>query len=273
MSLAVPSQSGNSIRAGRILPFGTVVSNLQKSLQWAWLDTKCQYRRSRIGPIWETINVIVMLCGLSLVSSAVFGSNVVDNIGYIAIGIIIWTAMSALITEGSSVFVRNAPFVNSSSLSVDIYVGRSVFKILINFAHHSVIYFLAVLFHLVPIGWTSLLAIPGIILLFVNGFWMVTFFGYICARYRDVELIIRNLLTVAFFVTPVFWNYRTIASNRHFIVDYNILFYFIEIIRAPLLGEVPPWTHYLTVLAVTGIGFGLAYYVHQRMRPNLAFYL
>ena len=39
--------------------------------------------------------------------------------------------------------------------------------------------------------WASLLAIPGIILLFVNGFWIVMVLGYICARYRDVELFVR----------------------------------------------------------------------------------
>jgi homopolymeric O-antigen transport system permease protein len=43
----------------------STVFNLWKSLNWAWLDTICQYRRSRIGPLWETINVLVMLIGLT----------------------------------------------------------------------------------------------------------------------------------------------------------------------------------------------------------------
>jgi len=247
------------------------IGNLIKSFRWAWLDTKCQYRRSRIGPLWETINVLVMLGGLSAVSSAIFGGNIIDKIGYIGTGIIIWSSISALITEGSGVFVKNAAFITSSPLSIDLYVGRSVFKILITFMHHGVIYLLGVVTLLVPISWTSLLAIPGIILLFINGFWVVTLFGFICARFRDVELIIRNLLMLAFFVTPVFWDYRTIASNRHFIVDYNLLFYFIEIIRSPLLGEVPPLAHYLTVLAVTVVGYALTYLTYRNMRAQLAF--
>jgi ABC-type polysaccharide/polyol phosphate export permease len=69
----------------------------------------------------------------------------------------------------------------------------------------------------------------------------------------------------------VFWNYRQIASNRQFLVEYNVLFYFIEIIRDPLLGEVPPLGHYLTVLGVTVAGYGVAYYVYRRMRWQLAF--
>src|SRR5262249_7454093 len=45
--------------------------NLHKGLTWAWLDTVCQYRRSKIGPLWETINVLVMTLGIAVVSSAV----------------------------------------------------------------------------------------------------------------------------------------------------------------------------------------------------------
>jgi ABC-type polysaccharide/polyol phosphate export permease len=34
--------------------------NLRKAFAWAWLDIVCQYRRSKIGPLWETINALVM---------------------------------------------------------------------------------------------------------------------------------------------------------------------------------------------------------------------
>ena len=273
MALAIPSIDAKTVRNDNTPPLRKLMVNLRKSAQWAWLDTVCQYRRSRIGPLWETINVVVMLTGLTLVSSAIFGSSLKDIIGYVGVGIIVWSAISALISEGSGCFVRNAGYLTSSTLSVDLYAGRSVFKIMITFAHHMVLYVIGVMLFLVPIGWTSLLAIPGIVLLFINGFWIVTVLGLICARFRDIELIIRNLLQLAFFVTPVFWNYKAIASNRQFLIDYNVLFYFIEIVRTPLLGEIPPLSHYLTVIGITVGGYILAYFVHRRMRPQLAFFV
>src|SRR3954471_1059515 len=54
------------------------VKNLRTCLQWAWLDIVCHYRRSPIGPWWETINIRVMVLGLSVVSSAVIGGDVTD---------------------------------------------------------------------------------------------------------------------------------------------------------------------------------------------------
>jgi ABC-type polysaccharide/polyol phosphate export permease len=273
MALVTSSTAGISRRHPASLVARHILLNLWKSLNWAWLDTVCQYRRSRIGPLWETINVLVMLLGLSLVSSSIFGNSMVDIIGYIGLGIIIWTAVSSLLIEGSGAFVRNAGYVANSTLSVDLYVGRAVFKTLITFGHHVILYFVGVVFALVPLTATAPLALLGIILLFVNGFWIVMVLSFICARFRDVELFVRNLVQLAFFVTPIFWNYRQISSNRQFIVEYNLLFYFIEIIRNPLLGEIPPLRHYLTVLAVTVVGFGLAYVVHRKMRAQLAFFV
>ena len=108
MALVTSSTAGISGRHPASLVARHILLNLWKSLNWAWLDTVCQYRRSRIGPLWETINVLVMLLGLSLVSSSIFGNSMVDIIGYIGLGIIIWTAVSSLLIEGSGAFVRNA---------------------------------------------------------------------------------------------------------------------------------------------------------------------
>ena len=86
-------------------------------------------------------------------------------------------------------------------------------------------------------------------------------------------MIIRNLLQLAFFVTPIFWDYRRVLSGREYIVDYNVLFYFVEIVRGPLLGEVPAANTYVVVFAVTVIGYALAFLAYRRMRRHLAFFV
>jgi ABC-type polysaccharide/polyol phosphate export permease len=248
------------------------VKNLRKCLDWAWLDIVCQYRRSKIGPLWETINVLVMTLGITVVASAVFGGATADLIGYVGLGIITWSFIGSSITEGASTFVRNASYITSTNLSIDLYVGRTIFKTFIVFCHHFILYALALVTGFVSLSWTSPLALFGLLLLILNSYWMATFLAFVCARYRDVELIIRNLLQLAFIITPVFWDYR-LAGDRQFIVDYNVLFYFIEIVRGPLLGELPPLRYYVVVLAVTLVGYGLAFLVYRQMRRQLAFYV
>jgi ABC-type polysaccharide/polyol phosphate export permease len=249
------------------------VRNLRKGFTWAWLDTVCQYRRSKIGPLWETINVLVMTLGIAVVSSAVIGGAVSQLIGYIGLGIIVWTAITAQIGEGASTFLHNREYILSSNLSIDLYAARMIFRIFITFCHHIVLYFVGIAIGLISLHWSALLALPGILLLFVNGFWVIVLLALVCARFRDVELIVRNLLQLAFFVTPVFWDYRHIVSDRKYIIDYNVLFYFLEIVRAPLLGEVPPLQTYVIVLAVTVVGYALALLAYRGMRRNLAFFV
>ena len=181
--------------------------------------------------------------------------------------------ISALVTEGSITFIRDREYILGSNFSIDIYISRTVFKSFITFSHHFVLYFIGTALGLVHFGWTSLLAVIGIVLLFLNGYWIVALFALVCTRYRDVEQIVRNLLQLGFFVTPVFWDYRVVASNRAFVVDYNFLFYMLEIVRAPLLGEVPAASHYAVVLATTVVGFFLAYLAYRRMRRRLAFFV
>jgi len=247
--------------------------NLRTSFTWAWLDMKCQYRRSRIGPLWETINVAIMVCGLAVVTSGLFGGNLGDLVAYIGLGIIIWSAISTLVLEGCSTFVRNSNQILTSNISIDLYVGRTVSKAFITFAHHFVLYLVGLALGLAPLTWVSLLALPGILLLFLNGIFVVTIFAFICARYRDLELIIRNLLQLAFLVTPVFWNYQQIGAHRRFIVDYNIVFYFIQVVRMPLLGEVPSVQTYLVVVATILFTFFIAAFTYHGMRRRLAFFL
>jgi ABC-type polysaccharide/polyol phosphate export permease len=244
--------------------------NWKKCFHWAWLDTVCQYRRSLIGPLWETINMAVMILCITVVSSAIFGGN---NFTYIALGVIVWSVILSAVVDGSSTFIRNSSYITGTNFSIDLYVGRTVFKSAINFCHHAILYFVAVLFLPIYFGWISLLAIPGIILLFLNVYWAVVVFAFLSARFRDIELVLRSAVQLAFFVTPVFWDYRTIHADRKFIVDYNILFYYIEIIRAPLLGEIPPITHYAAVVVATALGYLLAFIVYRQMRRKLAFFV
>lgn len=247
--------------------------NLKKCWHWAWLDTVCQYRRSKIGPLWETINIVVMVFGITVVSSAVIGGDAMTLAPYIGLGIVIWSFLSAVIVEGSTTFVRNSNYITSTNFSIDLYVGRTVMKAIINFGHHGILYFIGLFFLPMNAGWTALLAIPGVMILFFNAYWVVTLFAFLCARFRDVELILRNLLQLAFFVTPVFWDFHRIPSDRKFIIDYNVLYYYIEIVRGPLLGEVPPLDHYVTILITTVVGYAFAFLVYRRMRRQLAFFV
>jgi ABC-type polysaccharide/polyol phosphate export permease len=251
-----------------------LLSNLRSAFDWAWLDVVCQYRRSRIGPFWEAINVAVLVGGLSVVTTGIFGGSIADKIGYIGLGLIVWSAISSLVMEGCSTFVRHSGQIHMTNIALDLYVGRTVFKTLITFSHQLALYLVGVALGFVAFGWASLLALPGLVLLLLNGYWIATGMGLLCARFRDLEPIIRNLLQLLFLVTPIFWHHDQLSGRyRFFLVDYNPLYHFIALIRMPLLGDIPPAQSYLVAVATTIAGYIFAYVVYRRMRRQLAFFV
>ena len=247
--------------------------NIRRSFTWAWLDTVCRYRRSKIGPIWETINVLFLVAGMTVVSSVVIGGRPAENLPYIGLGMIIWTALSALVNEGTGAFLYNASYITGSTMPVDLYIGRTVCKSFITFCHHIVLYVLALVFLPIYFGWISLASLIGLALLFVNGFWIVGVLAFLSARFRDLEMIVRNLMQVVFFVTPIFWSSAVLTGPRRSIVDWNPFFYFLELVRRPLLGEMPPLYFYGVALGMTALGYAILFLVYRRLRPYLALFV
>ncbi len=210
----------------------------------------------------------VMIGGLTVVSSAVFGGNVVGHMGYIGAGIIAWSAMSAMITEGPSAFVRYGSLITSTNIDVECLRWPHGVQDPDHICAPS--YYLC---HWSRISGCSarldqLLGNPwNCSCSFANGFWVVTALAFICARFRDVQLIVRNLLQLAFFVTPVFWHYHIVAANRQYICGFQHSFSFLQIVRAPLLGHFPSARIILLWRSVTEFGSALA---HSCPTPNAA---
>lgn len=59
--------------------------------------------------------------------------------------------------------------------------------------------------------------------------------GRLSARFRDIPLIVSNMLQVVLFMTPIMW--RADALNSRWIAEINPFYYMLELVRNPLLGQ------------------------------------
>ena len=81
--------------------------------------------------------------------------------------------------------------------------------------------------------------------------------GLLSARFRDLPQIIRALIQIAFYVTPIM--YRPNALSRFtFIVEWNPLAYLIDLVRAPLIGQMPSELTWGVCIGMAVIGWLLA---------------
>ncbi len=239
----------------------------------AWQDIKQRYRGSLLGPFWVTINMGVMIGSLTLIYGRLFGAQQKEYLPFLTLGFLVWLWMSNAATEATQVFVTAQRYVKQIRLPLTLFMFRLLARNLIILAHNFVVYIVVILAIGLNPGWAALLAIPGLLLGMVCMFWITTLFGMLGARFRDFPQIVTSLIQVVFYVTPIIWQPGQLAGRRYLIVDLNPVYYFIEIVRDPLMGHAPPIGYWkvtgLITLAITLLVFPL----FRRFRNRLAYWV
>jgi ABC-type polysaccharide/polyol phosphate export permease len=121
-------------------------------------------------------------------------------------------------------------------------------------------------------GWTWPLALPGLILIALNGLWLGLLLGTLSARFRDVPSIIASVVQIAFFLTPVLWK-PDMRGDLVYFVNLNPFHHFISIVRAPLLGQAPELHNWLVACGITVVGWTMAFVVYRRFRGRIAYWV
>jgi ABC-2 type transport system permease protein len=237
-----------------------------------WYDIRKRYRRSLLGPFWITVSLAAFIAALTFLYVPLVGGDVHGYLSFVAFGFIAWQFMSQLVVEGCNVFIANGPIIQQFRAPLRVYIYESVWKNLIILAHNFSIYvFIVVLFGLWP-SWATLLVVPGIILICINGVIVGMLLGTLCARFRDIPLIVATVMQMMFLLTPILWRPGQVPG-REMLVVFNPFYYFLELIRQPLLGSAPSPLIWAVALMITAVGFvvGLAFF--SRFRDRIVYWL
>lgn len=226
--------------------FGFAIVDLLDSLSawrlWSllgWLEIRQRYARSKLGPLWLTISMGVMVGTLGVVYGTLFGQKLGDYLPMVAIGLVIWTLFSTIVTEGSLAYISSANYIRQVRTPRLLYMLQAGWRNCVIFAHNFVIVLIVLAIFGVK-SWTVLpLFVPGLALLVLNAFWMAAFVGLLSARFRDLPQIVSALMQVAFYVTPILFSGEMLRGKHHWIVEFNPLAYLIDVVRQPLVGIAP----------------------------------
>lgn len=239
----------------------------------AWQDIRQRYRGSMLGPFWVTINMGIMVGLMSLIYGRLFHTPQSEYVPFLTLGFLSWLWMSNTVTESTMLLVNASRYIKQTRLPVTLFVFRLLARNLIVLAHNFVVYIIVALVVGLRPGWGALLAIPGMLITMVCLFWISMLFGMLSARFRDFPQIINSLIQVVFYVTPILWQPAQLGVRRFLIVDFNPVYYFIEIVRGPLMGHLPPVGFWklttLIMLVITLIVFPL----FRRFRGRVAYWV
>ena len=232
-----------------------------------WRDVKRHYNRSVLGPFWLTLSMGVMVLGLGLLYSQIMKVDVAVYLPKLAIGLIVWGLISGVITGACQIFSAAGGSLRQIKMPLSIHVYQFIWSQLLTFAHNFIIYFVIIIIFGINPGWNAFLFIPAIFLVILNGIFVSLLIGPLCARFRDIPMIIASVMQLAFFMTPIIWSADTLA-DRAIVLNANPFFHFIEIVRDPLLGNPGTITNWIVCVAMTiGLGtIGVAFFARYRAR-------
>lgn len=237
-----------------------------------WADIRLRYRRSVLGPFWITLSMAVLIIVLGFVYSKIFHTDIRTYLPYLALGFIVWGFISSSANESCGAFGDSEPIIKQIGIPFSVFVFRVVWRNFIVLLHTIILVIPIWLFFEIPPGLVSFLALPGIILVFLNQCWLGICLAVLSTRYRDIPPIVATVLQITVFATPIMWPVSSLGDN-HFIANINPFYHLIEIVRGPLIGELPPLLSWQVAITGDVLGLILATWLLQRARRTIVYWL
>ncbi|WP_175962544.1 ABC transporter permease [Burkholderia pyrrocinia] len=237
-----------------------------------WLEIRQRYARSRVGPFWLTISMGVMISSLGVVYGTLFGQKMNEYLPFLAASIVLWGLFSTTVVEGSVAYINSASYIRQMATPKLIYILQVVWRNLIVVGHNFVIV-IALLAIFGVKRWETLpMFVPALLVYVLNAMWIAMVVGLLSARFRDLPQIISALLQVAFYVTPII--FRPDALNRFsFIVEWNPLAYLIDVVRSPLIGQMPSALTWGVTIGMAVIGWPIALLMTGRYLKRIPYWV
>lgn len=239
---------------------------------FAMYDIKKRFRRSTFGPLWLTLSMGIMVAALGFVFGQVFNQSTEDFIPYLATGLIFWGFLTSVVNEGCTAFIESEGYVKNVPIPLSIHYFRMFARNVIIWLFNMLVYFVVILFFHQELSWQFLLFVPGFVMFSAVIFMMGLIAGILSTRYRDIPVIIGNLLQVIFFVTPIFWSLDALPE-RPAIVLFNPFYHLVQLVRSPLLGEAPSLENWLVVTGMLLLTIPVAMWLYRRAFARISYWV
>jgi ABC-type polysaccharide/polyol phosphate export permease len=268
--LALDRPVSPTVRAARDLTQGL--------LRWwlwglvAWCDIKQRYRGSVLGPFWLTLSTAIMIGSLGALYSRLFHMEIATYLPYLSLGILTWGLISVLLTECCTAFISADHVIKQIRMPLSVHLYRVIARNVIVFGHNMVVFVVVGVWFQVPFGWADLMVLPGLALLMLGMIPSGLILAAVCARFRDIPQVVASLLQVIFFMTPIMWRPELLGPDIALAL-YNPFNCFIDVIRAPLLGEWVSTTSWAVALGMTALAWLVAFPFFARFRARIAYWV
>ena len=245
------------------------------SLWWALSlnEIRQRYRRSVIGPFWLSLSMLIMVIALGLIYSQLFSMEIRTYIPFLATGLILWNFQAFLINDGCQTFIASSSYLKQLAMPKSVFAFQIVSRNFLIFIHNVVVVVALLIYFDVRPHYSALYTVPlGLIFIMISGLSVAIIFGGLSARYRDIPQIVGSIMQVLFFVTPIMFR-GDMLKNHEWMLTYNPFYYFIELVRKPLLGDPAPVGSFAVVALMTIASLIVSVFFLARYQKRITYWV
>jgi ABC-type polysaccharide/polyol phosphate export permease len=236
-------------------------------------EMRRRYARSRLGQLWIILSSTIAVSSIGLVWSYLWAQPVREILPYIAVGLVVWQFISAILIESTTLLPANIRYFHNQYLPTSTIVFALAFR-------HSATFLLNLIFPLLlslALGLrpssSAFFAIPGVVLTLIWCLWMSSMLSILCTRYRDIIQVVNNLVQVAIFLTPVLWMPELLSTRSQDLLPWNPFAVFVAIVRDPLLGRHVSGAYWLSAVMFSLGGFCASLPLLGRGRRHIVYWI
>lgn len=184
-------------------------------------ELKARYRGSFLGFIWTFLNPLLLMLVYLLVFSVYLRIEMENYAVFMFCGLLPWIWFSSSLMEGVNSVIEGGSLITRSMLSPEVFPIIKVLSNLINFILSLPLLFFFIIFFKIKVGY-PLIVLPIIILaqlIFTMG--MVAIVSALNVRFRDLQHVLGNFITLWFFISPILYPLSSIPEGFRVYSQFN----------------------------------------------------
>jgi lipopolysaccharide transport system permease protein len=253
-----------------------IIINLKKTDSWVYpalVNLKTRYARTSLGPLWETFATSIFIFFAGFLWSKIFKMDVANFLPHLFAGMVIWKFYAQVITTSSTSYLDNAALIKYIKHEYVVHNLKGVFRDFLIFIHNLPICLLVIIYFN-GLNYNFLYIFLSLPIILISSFCISYIMSLVCLRYRDLYYLTQSLIQLVFFFTPILWKPDQLNSKAiMFVVNPNIIYHYIEIIRGPLMGYRPTILNYSATLLFMIFLIFFANFLYKKYNSRIPYWL
>ena len=245
-----------------------LVAALRRHELWralALYQLKRSNARTKLGIAWHGLSFFILV-GLMGYMYAAFMRRPLDlYVPYLAAGQLCWRFISPMVTEGLKVITDGRGLLTQRPFPISFLPLKLACYHLYLTGLHAIAFIAILAVYRIILVPNPLLLVIGLVIITVAGVGTALLLGIVSVFHRWLQNLIPPFMNLAFFLTPILWMPSMLVggdanhlamdlthglSGRSTFVLLNPFYYFLEIVRGPLLGYRVPFTFWLVASSI-----------------------